>query len=117
MLNKNIMFKKTYAFGILLFLSSCVSLPKEEQQENILSAPSLNPSVKESLESGYFSAGDWPQENWWEIFQSSELDELIHEALSHNPTIQSIQSRVEFAKQTSKVVRSRLFPPPLFRCR
>ncbi|MBS0651772.1 MAG: efflux transporter outer membrane subunit [Verrucomicrobia bacterium] len=102
--------KKELVFGILLLLSGCVSLPKDEQRENLLSAPSVQDSVRSSVESGLFSLGNWPQENWWDLFQSAELNELIGEALSHNPSIQSIERRVEYAKQTAKVVRSKLFP-------
>lgn len=102
--------KNNFAFGALALLSACVSLPKDEQRENLLSAPSVADSVVSSIESGLFSLGDWPQENWWEVFQSAELNELIAEALSHNPSIQSIERRVEYAKQSAKVVRSKLFP-------
>ncbi|MGE0670219.1 MAG: efflux transporter outer membrane subunit [Parachlamydiales bacterium] len=102
--------KKEFIFGLLLLLSGCVSMPKDEQRENLLSAPSVQDSVASSVESGLFSLGAWPQENWWDLFQSAELNELIAEALAHNPSIQSIERRVEYAKQTAKGVRSKLFP-------
>lgn len=94
----------------LLLLAGCVSMPKDEQTQNLLAPPSVQTSVDTGLESGIFALGDWPEENWWEIFHSSELNALVEEALGKNPTIQGIEKRVEFAKQSAKVVRSRLFP-------
>lgn len=103
-------FERKWIFLGLLFLSGCVSLPKDQQTENLLSPPSVTASVERSIESGFFSIGDWPRQNWWEIFNSNELNSLISKALEENPSIQSIERRVEFARQTAKVVRSRLFP-------
>jgi NodT family efflux transporter outer membrane factor (OMF) lipoprotein len=101
---------KNICVCLFLFLSGCISMPQQEQRENLLSTPSVATTISQSLESGYFFSGNWPQEKWWEIFQSPELDALIEQALSSNPTLQSIESRVEYAKQNSKVVRSKLFP-------
>ena len=104
------MFKKKSILATLLFLSGCVSLPKDQQTENLLYPPSVQTSVDRSVESGFFTLGDWPEEKWWEIFHSEELNSLIAEALNQNPTIQSIERRVEFARQNAKVVRADLFP-------
>lgn len=103
-------FKKKWILYYLSILSGCVSLPKEQQTENLLAPPSIGTSIENGLGSGYFAVGDWPQENWWETFQSEKLNSLIEEGLGQNPTIQAIKSRVAFAKQTAKVVRSQLFP-------
>jgi NodT family efflux transporter outer membrane factor (OMF) lipoprotein len=99
---------KRWVLLSLLCLSGCVSLPKDEQRENLIAPPSV--SVKEGLESGFFAMGDWPTQNWWEIFHSEELNGLIAEALQQNPTVQSFQRRIEEAKQEARVVRGKLFP-------
>lgn len=93
-----------------LFLSSCITMSKQEQTENLLSVPSLTESVKEALRGGDFTLGDWPEEKWWATFHSKELDNLIEEALEDNPSIQSVKERVEKAKQESYISQSRLFP-------
>ncbi len=103
-------FKKKWSLVILLIFSGCISMPKDQQTENLLMAPSLEESIVKSIDTGIFSYGNWPEQNWWVVFQSPELDALIEEALSQNPPIQAIQRRVEFAKQTAKIVRSKLFP-------
>ncbi len=102
--------KKKWIFGSLLCLSGCVSLPKDEQTAHLLPPPSVELSVEKSLESGLFEIKDWPRSNWWAIFQSDQLNQLIVEALRQNPTIQRVEKRVTSAKQIAKVVRSRLFP-------
>lgn len=94
----------------LLLLLGCVSLPKDQQTQNLIPSPSIETSVSKSLGSNYFTEGPWPKENWWEIFDSPELNGLIVDALSSSPTISSIQRRVEAAKQMANVVRSKLFP-------
>lgn len=105
-----VLFKRKWILGGLLFLTGCVSLPKDQQTENLISPPSVETSIERSIDSGFFCIGDWPNEKWWEIFNSAELNSLIAEALIQNPTLQSVEKRVEVAKQTANVVRSRLFP-------
>jgi NodT family efflux transporter outer membrane factor (OMF) lipoprotein len=62
------------------------------------------------LESGVFQSSEWPQTHWWTIFQSDPLNHLISEALGQNPGIQGVEKRVEAARQTAKIARSKLFP-------
>lgn len=94
----------------LIILGGCVSLPKDQQTANLIAPPSVSVSVEQGVESGFFSLGDWPEENWWEVFNSDELNDLITRALEQNPTVQSFERRVEQAKQAAHVVRSKLFP-------
>lgn len=97
-----------FLFFITFF--GCVSLSKDEQTQNLQSPSSVQSSINKSVESGYFSMGEWPEKQWWAIFKSDQLNALVVEALASNPTLQSVESRVEFARQTAKVTRSRLFP-------
>jgi NodT family efflux transporter outer membrane factor (OMF) lipoprotein len=99
-----------FIIASLLGVYSCVSLPQDQQTENLISPPSIDPSLQSGLNSGYFNQTGWPSENWWKIFHSPELNQFIALALDQNPSLSAIQRRVEFAKQTAKVVRSQLFP-------
>ncbi len=101
---------KYLIFLSLILFFGCVSLSKEEQTQNLQSPCSLDTSINQSVESGFFSMGEWPEKQWWSIFKSDQLHALIVEALKSNPTLQSVESRVEYARQTAKVTRSRLFP-------
>lgn len=105
-----VQFNRKWVISGLIFLCGCVSMPKDQQTENLISPPSVTTSVQNSVDSGFFYVGNWPEENWWEVFNSEELNGLIAQALNQNPTVQSFARRVEFAKQEAKVVRSKLFP-------
>lgn len=97
--------------ALALFLSSCyVGMPKQEQTKNLLPTPTLDTSIEAVTHSPFFSIGDWPDENWWEIFGSPQLNTFIAEALTQNPTLEAIQKKVDVAKQEAIVTRSRLFP-------
>lgn len=85
-------------------------MSKEEQRKNIIAYPSLQRSVDEGLESSFFSKGSWPKEAWWEVFNTPQLSRLIQEALAGNPTLESVKKRVDFAKESSVIKRSKLFP-------
>ena len=93
-----------------LFVSSCTTMSKREQEENILSMPSARDSVATALATGEFQEGQWPDKEWWHIFGSVELDRLIQETLASNPTLSAIGQRVEVAKQNAIITRSKLFP-------
>lgn len=99
------------ALGFIFLLSSCyVGMPKSEQTKNLLPPPSLDCSIEAAMESPFFSEGDWPSENWWEVFNSLQLNSFIAEALDQNPTLKSVQKKIAFAKQEAIIARSRLYP-------
>lgn len=53
------------------------------------------------------SFGDLP---WWEVFRDTQLQALIHEALTNNYDLKRAVARVEQARQQVTVARSPLFP-------
>lgn len=95
---------------LLLLLSGCIQMSKEEQKKDLISPPPLQASIERGLESSYVQVGDWPREKWWEEFDSPLLNTLMEEAIAHNPSLQSVAQRIEQAKQETTIARSRLFP-------
>ncbi len=85
-------------------------MPKKEQTQSLIFPPSGKAIVEKSLNEALFTRGDWPEEKWWEVFNCSELNKLVEEALEKNPSIQAVEEKINFAKQTSIVARSKLFP-------
>ena len=85
-------------------------MSRQEQVENILPTPPIEVSSQDALDSPYFAKGDWPSENWWEIFGSEELNSLIVNVLKQNPTLQQAQARIEQAKQNAIIVGAKLYP-------
>ena len=94
----------------LLLLSGCVSLSEKEQRAHLMQPSSLQESVQDSLASGYFQEGAWPDKEWWQTFSSDELNALMAETLQANPTLLSVKYRVEQARQETKIAKAPLFP-------
>lgn len=102
--------KKTLLVGLLCLSSCTISMSHREQTENLLPQPSLESSTCDALSTSFFQLDEWPDRNWWTVFQSQELNCLIEEALANNPTIWEVQTRIEQAKQESVIARSKLAP-------
>lgn len=97
--------------ALTLILVGCdVSMSHQEKVENLLPLPSIENSVSTALDTSAFEKKSWPSESWWENYHSNELNQLIELTLSQNPTIQSVQSRLEYAKENAIVVRGQLYP-------
>jgi NodT family efflux transporter outer membrane factor (OMF) lipoprotein len=47
---------------------------------------------------------------WWTLFQSSALNELIEQALAHNPTLEAAQAALRQANETVAAQRGALYP-------
>lgn len=85
-------------------------MSREDQLKNILKTPCLESSVSASLETPFFEKGKWPEPAWWNQYGSNELNSLIEIALKQNPTIQSVEAKIEFAKAQAVIARSELLP-------
>lgn len=70
----------------------------------------IQSSVGLALKQPYFKVGQWPALNWWESFNSLELNQLVNQALAQNPSIQSVEQKVEVALQVAKKEKAPLFP-------
>lgn len=95
---------------LLLTLYGCVSVPQKEVEEKLAAPLSLSHAEKLAHESGAFQAGDWPNENWWEVFSDPQLNRYIEVAFAKSPTLERADARVEVAKQLMKERRSLFFP-------
>lgn len=91
-------------------ITGCVTFSQKEQAQFLIDPPSVDLTVQKSLQSEYFALGDWPKEDWWNLFDSPQLNALMDEALANNPSIQAFQQKVEVANQLALVARSKLFP-------
>jgi len=76
--------------------------------------PTLTASVNRARASGEFVLGEWPEEKWWEVLDSGNLNHLIEKALVDNPSIGAIKARMDLAKAESIVTRSQLYPLVFF---
>lgn len=95
-------------------LSSCLRVSDVGQNSAFLPPIEVEKSVGDALETPYFKQGDWPSSHWWKAFKDSELASLIEEALKNNPNIQSVQEKVQVAKEAVIKQKSPLFPNIFF---
>ncbi|KTC87228.1 efflux transporter outer membrane subunit [Legionella brunensis] len=97
--------------GLCLLISCRIALPPQKQVQHLQAAPKIDRSIHAKLkEKEIFSRGDWPNQQWWQAYNSPQLNELINEALQCNPSIQEVKSRIQMAKQEAIITRSALFP-------
>ncbi|CAM3088185.1 outer membrane efflux lipoprotein [Legionella steigerwaltii] len=102
-------------FSLYALISCTVSLPQQSQIKDIKTVPSMEHSIKKSLQKkDIFSKGKWPKEQWWLSYNAPELNNLVKEALANNPSIQEVKNRITVAKQQAIVTRSLLFPLVFF---
>lgn len=97
-------------FLSLIFFAGCVRIPEDEAYCKIDPVPCLEKTRETALESVSFTEGEFPEGNWWEMFDDPKLSELICTALSCNPTLQVAMERVKQAEAGAKIKRSYLFP-------
>ena len=98
-------------FPLLLvsFIGGCASLPHDSATHSHKIAPNqLNPGS--AIKSLANQAGAWPSQKWWKVYGDSQLDRLVAEATSGNPTLHVAQARVAQVRALGGVARSSLFP-------
>lgn len=96
-------------FLAILFCSGC-SMFSYQNTKNLDSVPRMRGSVCEAIRTNLVTVGDWPEEEWWLVFDSGELSDLISIALEESPTIKKAEQKIEVARQNALQKRSKLFP-------
>src|SRR5215469_17361467 len=98
-------------FGLLPFLSACAVGPDYER-------PPLPPSAGYSAEAVSAQGGSGAQllsgadipAQWWEVFHSTALDDLVAQALKNNPTIDAANAALRVAREQVKAEQGAFFP-------
>ncbi|MCP5469227.1 MAG: efflux transporter outer membrane subunit [Chlamydiales bacterium] len=94
----------------LLLLSACSPKLRKDTLNDPLPQPDLQQTAEYALKNQHFFWGDWPNEKWWEMFHSCELNSLVEQALQSNPNILAVQQRVNVARNEAIITRSKIFP-------
>ena len=104
------MFKSIKTIGLfILILSGCAKVSDRDMAK--ISGPiEIKNSTEAALSQNFFENGEWPTEQWWEMFEDSQLNELIELALKESPTLQKVLAKVEEAEAKAKKERAALFP-------
>ncbi len=98
-----------YFIILMFFFAGCARVP-EKDLASVMPAISLADSQTLALDQALFVEGDWPTEEWWEMFEDAQLTALMEMALESNPTLQQAIAKVDEFRQEAKAARSALFP-------
>lgn len=86
-------------------LSGCASIPDLGPRPE-----PAQPGAFSSTRSLAGTAQDWPNDEWWQSFEDSQLDALVNEALRDSPTIEQAAARIRMAGAQVELARAALLP-------
>src|SRR5665213_940270 len=93
---------------VVLALAACASTRGMHTHSTAIDADQMEAS--HSLSSASFSAAAWPNDSWWTDFGDSQLNQLMSDALSGQPSLRIAQARVREAQAMAGVVGASLYP-------
>ena len=101
--------RQKFLIFLSLLLPGCVTIPNLNEEKKF-SSISLDQTTQTALSDPNFSQGDWPSEDWWEMFEDPQLDLLIKKALNESPTMQKAIAQMKQAWQAAKMQQSYFYP-------
>lgn len=97
------MVRAVIAIGAALALSACATIELQPPQTG-LEAPAAWTPTPDGV------VAQWPTADWWRLFGSSELIELIDEARANSPDLAAAYSRILQAEAQARVAGASLLP-------
>ncbi|KAB0664270.1 efflux transporter outer membrane subunit [Oryzomonas japonica] len=98
--------------ALVLIIGGCASLPHNtpntSPRSRMLDPNQLN--AGSTLKSAAKQPTPWPSQQWWKAYADPQLDRLVEEATSGNPSIRMAQARVAKAQALSGIAGSALLP-------
>lgn len=91
---------------VVLVASGCAWIPPGDPPAPYLDPPEL----KETLAEVTNRLQQWPEDRWWEQFNSPELNQLMETALRDNPGLKVASARLREAQGLVRVEGARLLP-------
>ncbi len=97
-------------FGIPLLLGGCAFMPRGGERAEFRDPPPMDRTLSKAKEQGAAPGSNWPQDEWWHLFGSPELDRVMELALRDNPGLKKAYARLGEADSLAQVESARLLP-------
>ncbi|GGP23705.1 efflux transporter outer membrane subunit [Silvimonas iriomotensis] len=93
--------KQKLAFGILVLLAGCASIPDDHPTVQMRDAAAAQLSTQLKL-----AQEGWPAARWWTRYHDDQLNALVDAALKGSPSLAVAQSRVALAQTAVSQARA-----------
>lgn len=98
-----------FSLALMFILGGCASFPSSiSPHSHQLDSNKLN--AGSALKSAVHQAAPWPSQQWWKAYGDPQLDRLVAEATSGNPSLRIARARVAKVMALSGIAKSSLFP-------
>src|SRR6185295_7244365 len=101
-----------FLFFSFLFLSGCMVGPNFHSppppvasrytENNLPAKTAATPDLKQGGKSQRFVKGMDIPSDWWQLFHSTELNQLIQQGINHNPTLAAAEATLRQSEETFK---------------
>ncbi len=103
-------FSSKNSLKVFIIMGMLFSCNRDVEKADVSLPISLHAPLDEAFTSMQFCKGGWPQRQWWDFFEDSQLSTLIEKAIRQNPSLKKAQAKWVSSNQYAKVVRSKLYP-------
>lgn len=97
-------------FALLLLLGGCAYMPQESERAEFRDPPPMDRTLSKAKEQPAAPGFNWPQDEWWRLFGSAELDRVMELALRDNPGLKKAYASLGEADALARVEGARLLP-------
>lgn len=91
--------------ALVLLVSGCVNYRDIDSKAEL-----RKPDSFATQQTFNVAAADWPTQQWWLQFNDAQLNALIDEALTHNPSLDAAAARVRAAQAYTGSARAAEYP-------
>jgi NodT family efflux transporter outer membrane factor (OMF) lipoprotein len=99
------------AAGLLFLLGGCAETSPNGERAQFIESPAMDRTLARSGAPGGSRAdADWPTDEWWRRFRSSELDRIVERALACNQSLKKAEDALRKAEAFSQIEGARLAP-------
>jgi NodT family efflux transporter outer membrane factor (OMF) lipoprotein len=99
-----------FGFGVPLLLGGCAYMPQEAERAEFRDPPPMDRTLPKAKEQAAAPGSNWPQDEWWHLFGSPELDRAMELALRENPGLRKAYASLGEADALAQVEGARLLP-------